>query len=259
MLAADDPLQRRDSFVYAELQGSLSFPYSRAATASFVLLDPSLSDRVGRMAQQSGTQRAEGEYVRAYYYRMRRECAAPNELLRLAIEEYPADETLRLEFLRPGSATLANDKAPAEIVEIAAGLKSQASIAVAGSGPSCREIGVQGAGTHGCAAGGGAVDERWYPEAVELRVNWRIRVTNAEQIALRRRSDLDDRSAAIMSPTLNLYGLRTRAGFVGRPARYRRGIGPSNYARLGHAAWCVRVNRRSRCERMRRRCAEHPR
>ncbi len=74
--------------------------------------------------------------------------------------------------------------------------------------------------------------DAWYPEALELRVNWRTRVTNPEQ--MRRFGDesisMIDRMI-IMNPTLTLYGMRARAGF----AAQRAGIvveSVSNYARL---------------------------
>jgi len=72
----------------------------------------------------------------------------------------------------------------------------------------------------------------WYSEALELRVNWRLWVTDA-----RNRKRFGDEAismidrVAIMSPTLNLYGLRARAGFsAGRPEVVVESL--SNYARL---------------------------
>jgi len=72
----------------------------------------------------------------------------------------------------------------------------------------------------------------WYAEALELRVNWRIRITGDKE-----RKRFGDEAImmidrlAIMSPTLNLYGLRTHAGFVaGRPEIVIESV--SNYARL---------------------------
>ena len=74
--------------------------------------------------------------------------------------------------------------------------------------------------------------DAWYPEAVELRVNWRLRVT--DETLQRRYADqavtLLDR-LAIMNPTLSLYGLRTRAGVAAhRPELVLESL--SSYARL---------------------------
>ena len=99
LFAAHDPLQRADSVVYGPLKESLSFPYLARRNGVFVLLDPSLADRVGRMSQFL-TGDARGEYLRAYYYRMKNQAQRSTETLRLAIDDYPADDSLRLEFLR---------------------------------------------------------------------------------------------------------------------------------------------------------------
>ena len=75
----------------------------------------------------------------------------------------------------------------------------------------------------------------WYPEALELRVNWRIRINNAKE--RKRFADeailMIDR-LAIMSPTLNLYALRAHAGLAAqRPEVAVESL--SNYARLALA------------------------
>ena len=74
--------------------------------------------------------------------------------------------------------------------------------------------------------------DAWYPEAVELRVNWRLRVSSPAD--KRRYADeavlLLDR-LALMSPTLSIYGLRARAGVAAqRPELVLESL--SNYARL---------------------------
>jgi hypothetical protein len=230
LFAAQDPLQRADSVVYGTLTESLSFQYLARRNGVFTLLDPSLSDRVGHMAQIL-TGDARGEYLRAYYYRMKRQVQRSNELLRLAIDDYPADDSLRLEFLRPWYSELAIDKAPPEIVEVANGLNEQAARVLAVARHAARQEWRE------VAIADGELAEVpwtsvWYAEAVELRVNWRIRVTDE-----RNRKRLGDEAIsmidrlAIMSPTLNLYGLRTRAGFVAdRPEVVVESL--SNYARL---------------------------
>src|SRR5256885_12130933 len=71
---------------------STLFPY----TTLFRSLDPSLADRAAHLAQNLGAS-PEGEYARAFYVRMQRELRRSSELLRLAIEQYPADQSLRQE------------------------------------------------------------------------------------------------------------------------------------------------------------------
>jgi hypothetical protein len=77
-----------------------------------------------------------------------------------------------------------------------------------------------------------AWSDAWYPEALEMRVNWRTRVTSEDQV--RRFSDesipMIDR-LTIMNPTLALYGLRARAGFAAkRPGIVVESV--SSYAKL---------------------------
>jgi spermidine synthase len=213
VLAAEDPLQRRDSFVFTEMRDQISFPYLARRNGVFVLLDPSLQDRIGHLANNLGPS-PDGEYVRAYYYRTRRQAQRSNERLRLAIGEYPNYEPLRQELLRGWISPLVHDRAPPELVEIAAGLRSPHSSAVIDAARLASK-----ADWEALAAADDRLAEipwtdTWYPEAVELRVLWRSRVTNPAQVARYAEEALRliDR-AAIMSPTLDLYQFRMRAGF----------------------------------------------
>ncbi len=237
LFAATDPLQRADSVVYGPLKDSLSFPYLARRNGIFVLLDPSLADRLGRVAQFLPGD-ARGEYLRAYYYRMKGQAQRSTELLRLAIDDYPADDSLRLEFLRPWYGELVTDKAPPEIAEVAKGLGAPAArVLEAGrhaTRSEWREVALADADLAEIPW-----TSVWYAEALELRANWRLWVTDA-----RNRKRYGDEALAmidrlaIMSPTLNLYGLRTRAGFSAeRPEVVVESL--SNYARL--AAGMVRA------------------
>jgi spermidine synthase len=230
LLAANDPLQRADSLVYGPLKDSLSFQYLARRNGVFAVLDGSLADRVGRMSQFLAGD-ARGEYLRAFYYRMKRQVQRSNELLRLAIDDYPADDSLRLEYLRPWFSELSIGKAPEEVVEVAKGLSPLPArvleIARHAAKSEWREVALADEDLAQVAW-----TDLWYAEAIELRVNWRIRVTEAK--ARKRYADeaitMIDR-LAIMSPTLNLYGLRTRAGFAAdRPDIVVESL--SNYARL---------------------------
>jgi hypothetical protein len=211
-LAPYDPLQRADSFVYTELRRQLSFPYLVRRNGIFLLLDPSLADRAGRVAQILGAS-AEGEYARAFYYRMQRQTRRSAELLRLAIDQYPQDLPLRQEFLRSHLSAMARGEAPPEITEVAAGLNGPPAALLAAArhaaNSNWREVAL-------------ADDElaeipwrdTWYPEALELRVNWRTRVSTdqARRYAGEAIPMIDRLS--IMNPTLELHALRARAGFA---------------------------------------------
>jgi spermidine synthase len=239
VLAAEDPLQRRDSFIYTELRDRLEFPYIARRTGAFVLLDPSLIDRLGRMAGNLGAS-PEGEYVQAYYYRSRRELRRAAEHLRLALEEFPDNEALRQEFLRPALGSLAHGNASPETVEVAAGLRTQASIVVLEAAGYAAKSDWKELARADARLAEVPWTNTWYPEASELRLNWRTRVTNPEQKSRYGDEALSmiDR-AAIMSPTLGLYGFRIRAGFsMQRPEVVVESI--RSYAKL--ASQMVRFN-----------------
>jgi spermidine synthase len=211
LLAGFDPMQRADSLVYRELRDKLSFPYLIRRNGVFSMLDPSLIDRSLRVAQFLGKS-GDGEYARAFSYRLRHEFPRANQYLSLAIDEYPHVDSLRLEFLKPAFGPLANGTAPPESVELAAKLDATAKFILETAGHAARGEWRQVA----------AADERlseipwtyeWYAEVIELRVNWRIRVSQNGRRFGDEALTLIDRTA-IMSPTLGLYGLRARAGFV---------------------------------------------
>jgi hypothetical protein len=225
-----DPLQRADSVAYGPLKDLISFQYIARRNSVFSVLDPSLSDRIARMAQILAGD-ARGEYLRAFYYRMNRQPQRSSELLRLAIDDYPADDSLRLDFLRGWFNELAIDKAPPEIVEVAAKLNPGPAGILAAARHAARNEWRDVAMADAQLAEVPWTDV-WYAEALELRVNWRIRITGDKE-----RKRFGDEAImmidrlAIMSPTLNLFGLRTHAGFVaGRPEVVIESV--SSYARL---------------------------
>ena len=230
LLAAMDPLRRADSLAYGALKDEISFPYIARRIGVFSALDASLQDRIARMAQILAGD-ARGEYLRAFYFRMSRQTQRANELLRLAIDDYPSDDSLRLDFLRGWFNELATGKAPPEIVEVAAALQPRPASILAAARHAAKDEWRQVALADSALAEVPWTDV-WYAEALELRVNWRIRVNGAKE--RKRFGDeailLLDR-LAIMSPTLNLYALRTHAGFAAnRPDVVVESL--SNFARL---------------------------
>jgi hypothetical protein len=230
LLAAYDPLQHPDSLVFGSLRARLDFPYLVRRNGIFLMLDASLSDRTARLAQILGDS-PEGEYARAFFYRMRNQAQRSSELLRLAIDQYPKNAALRQEYLRSYFAELARGQASTEISEVATPLDGPAAALLAAARQAAaanwREVAIADAQLAEIPW-----NDPWYPEALELRVNWRTRVNNPEQ--KKRYGDeaipMIDR-LAIMNPTLALYGMRARAGFAAqRPAVVVESV--SNYARL---------------------------
>jgi len=239
LLAAADPLQQEDSFVYRALRNQLSFDYIARRNSVFGLSDPSLADRLRRMAVILG-KGPDAEYARAFYLRTMGQSRRSDEFLRIAIEEYPADESLRLEYLRNRFGALVRDQASPEDVEVAAGLKGVSAAILAAARHAAQndwkavadmdDLLAQVPWTH-----------NWQAEAVELRVNWRNRIPNPQ--FQRRAGDdairLIDR-LGIMNPTLGLYVLRASSGLTARrPEVVIESI--ASYARLGKSMVSARV------------------
>jgi spermidine synthase len=230
LVAGLDPLQRADSLVYGALKDQLSFQYIARRISVFAMLDASLADRVARMAHILAGD-ARGEYLRAFFYRMTRQVQRSTELLQLAIDDYPADDSLRLDFLRSWFGELASDKAPPEIVEVAAKLNPRPASILAAARHAAKNEWREVAMAESQLAEVPWTDV-WYAEALELRANWRIHITTPkERVRYADEAIMMIDRLAIMSPTLDLYGLRTRAGFAAnRPEIVVESV--SNYARL---------------------------
>jgi predicted membrane-bound spermidine synthase len=236
-LGGKDPLQNPDSEIFRDLGGQLSFPYLVRRNALFQRIDPSLTERTRRLAGILG-QSAQGEYARAFYIRMQRQTQRADQMLRLAIDEYPADEPLRQEYLRDQFDDLALGQATPAADEVAATL----------TGPSAALLAAKRHAAHSEWLEVARADpqlaqiqweDTWYPEALELRVSWRARVTNPEQARrLAEQSIAMIDRFSIMNPTLQLYAMRAQAGFtLQRPAIVVESV--SNYVRL--AAGLVRA------------------
>jgi len=230
VLAGYDPWQRKDSVIYEGLRERLSFPYMIRRNGVFVLIDASVADRLAHMSQILGNT-ADGDYARAFYYRMKRQGDRSNQLLRLSIDQYPDYPPLRQEFLRDSFGALARGDAPPEIVEVAAALRGPPADLLVATQHAARGEWLEVARADQRLAEIPWTDA-WYPEALELRINWRTRVNNPEQ--MRRFGDesisMIDRMI-IMNPTLTLYGMRARAGFASqRPGIVVESV--FNYARL---------------------------
>lgn len=230
MLAAYDPLQRPDSFVYRTLRDRLSMPYLVRRVGVFVQIDPSAIDRVRNIAQILGDS-AEGEYARAFFYRLHGQRQRSLELLRLAIDQYPNEPALREEYLRGFIPSLVKGTAAPDVVEVASKLEGAPALllkaASQGANGDLRAV---------VAADAGLAEilwrDAWYPEALEMRVDWRTQVSSPEH--MRRFGDealpMVDRMV-IMTPTLLLLKMRAQAGLAAqRPAVVVESL--SAYARL---------------------------
>ncbi len=213
ILAAYDPLQRPDSFVFRELAPSLSFDYIVRRMAPFVPLDASLVDRIERLGRILGAT-PQGEYARASTLALRGNLEAGARTLRQGLLLYPDSDLLRYDVIRPALGQLAAGTASAEMTEEAGKLR--------GSGPVViRALRLAAAGDWpGLAAMDGelarvAWTDPWSIDAVQLRADWRSRVSTPE-----RKRALGDEAIALLdriitvSPSLALYRLRARSALT---------------------------------------------
>jgi len=238
-LAGYDPVQRADSEFYGRLREQLSFPYLARRNGVFVLLDPSLSERAWNMGKILGDS-ADGEYVRAFAWRMQRQQQRSIEMLRLAIDQYPDSEPLRQEYLRNQIGALAGGSATPEVRAVAAGLSGPSTALLEAAGHAARSEWAQVADRDASLAEI-SWDDAWYPEALEMRVNWRTRVTDADRARhFAEESILMIDRLTQMNPTLQLYAMRSRAGFTAkRPGVVLESV--SNYVRLASGMARARV------------------
>jgi hypothetical protein len=123
---------------------------------------------------------------------------------------------------------LAGGKAPPEIDELARGLAPLPAVLLESARHAVKNEWREVALADSALARIGWTDA-WYPEAAELRANWRLRVSNPEE--RRRYADEALQMLDRLAGTVSLYGLRTRAGLAAdRPDIVLESL--SNYARL---------------------------
>jgi spermidine synthase len=213
ILAAYDPLQRPDSFIYKELRNRLRFDYMVRRDGVFVGIDRSLVDRVRMVATHLGASE-EGELARAQFYRLRGERQRAVDGLRAALANYPDSSRVRYEFVRPYLGPLMRETAPPEVTAEANKLTGQAAATLAVLKLSTEEKWPEIAALDGALAGADVLDP-WYPETVEIRADWRGRVSSGQ-----RKRQLGDEAIGLVDrlvtnqPTVALFGLRIRAGMT---------------------------------------------
>ena len=154
-----------------------------------------------------------------------------HRMLRLAVDQYPRDLPLRQEYLRSYLPALARGTASPEVAEVAAALDGPPALLLKAA-----RLGVNAdlRGVVAAVAGLAEIPWRdaWYPEALEMRVDWRTQVSSPEH--MRRFGDeaipMIDRMI-IMTPTLLLLKFRAQAGLAAQnPAVVMESL--SSYARL---------------------------
>jgi spermidine synthase len=213
LLGSYDPLRRPDSFIYREMRDRLAFDYIARRQITFIPLDASIGDRLLAMARVLGNS-ADGYVVRILTMTAGGQGIEARRVAREALSLFPEDDRLRFEFLRPSLGSLAEGKAPAEVVDEAARFG---------------EIGtmMMNARRHGVRAQWSELarmdrqlaqvpwTDPWKFDAIHARADWRGRVsTPSERVRLGDEGIAILDPALVISPTLSLYSLRARCAMA---------------------------------------------
>jgi spermidine synthase len=212
-LAAYDPLQRADSWLYRDLGDRLAFDHVARRIATFISIDDSITDRLRRVERAlEGT--AHGAYIHAVMLASTGRGQLAAQYIREALARHPDSQVLRFEFLRPWFPALARGVAPSEVSAEAARLEGAAAAVLSAGSLSVRDD-WEGLPELDAALASAEWTAPWKIESVLMRAEWRVRVTNED---LRRRLAnealaLIDQALLVM-PTVSLFALRARAALV---------------------------------------------
>ncbi len=218
LLAAYDPLQNPDSWVYKQLGGRLAFDYIIRRNANYLQLDRSLRDRVQHIIDALGPgpdarlgawylRRAQGDVVGAQ--RMAHENAelAPDHAASMYIA------------LQPEVTALRGAEPPAELAAEIARLPDSARATLLGTGFAARSD-YQGLAALDPVLATAAWTDTWRLDATMLRADWRARVANSDRSKgfADQALEMLDRDA-MFTPSPATFGLRlTAAVTADRPA-----------------------------------------
>jgi spermidine synthase len=209
-LAAYDPLQAGAPWLYRELAPALDLAYVARRQMFFRGLDPSVVDRVRRLGANLG-EGEQGLYVRMLLLNAAGSFEASRRLAREAVAAYPQSALLRYAALQPLIGQLARGQDDPELAALAAGLPPSARAAVEGP-----RLVVQGRFADLSQLDPVLAEARftdlWYPDALQLRAEWRSRVTNpgiSRALADQAISLLD--GIVVVQPSLPAYAIRARA------------------------------------------------
>jgi len=213
ILDAYDPLQRPNSFIYSGLASRLSFAYMARRMALFTAIDATMPNRIARMARLLGDP-SMSAYAQAIAISSGGDTRAAQRLFRESLALDPRNDAARYELVRPSLAALAQGRAPADIAAEASQLQ----------GPPAAVI---QAGRHAVAGewaklptldgelAAARYTDPWYIECVQMRVDWRTRVSTPEHRARLGREALGLIEEIIVSqPNASMYALRARSAIA---------------------------------------------
>jgi hypothetical protein len=216
VLESSDPLQRRGSWIYAA-GSQFSFPYMARRLAQFISTDPSHADRILRMSQLIADP-STAAYVESVARSSRGDVNGARRLLSESLGIDPSNQNARFELIRSSLAQLSHDTAPADIAAEAAQLPSVPAALLQAGRYAVREEWKALPGLDTVLAQSRWTDP-WHPECVQMRANWRLRVTNPEHRGrLGRDALLLLEELVLTQPSTVTLSLRARAAIaINRP------------------------------------------
>ena len=210
ILAPYDPLQRRGSAIVTNPDMRISYSYLARRIAHFIAIDPGVPERLRQMARLIPNP-STSTYVLATERAAVGDQRAAARLFQESLALDPQNRAARFELVRPWLAPLAQNRAPEDISAFARGLEGSAAAVVE-------------SGRHAAAGDWAKVPaldrelraaqwtDAWYFESVQMRADWRTRVSNPEARPRMGREALQLLDDAVVShPTPTLYSLRARA------------------------------------------------
>jgi len=213
ILDAYDPMQRPNSFIYSELANRLSFAYIARRMALFTAIDATMPKRITRMARLLDDP-SMSAYAQAIAIGSGGDTRVAQRLIRESLALDPHNDAARYELVRPWLAALAQARAPADVVTEASRLQGPPAaviqagkLAVAGEWPKLPALDGELAAAR--------YTDPWYVECVQMRVDWRTRVSTPEHRARFGREALGLIEEIIVSqPNASMYALRARAAIA---------------------------------------------
>jgi spermidine synthase len=214
-LAAYDPLQRADSPVFGAYRGALDYGYMARRQLFFRALDPSVMDRVRRMAALIPYPDQRG-YAQALLTGANGDATRADAMIRELAMTAPGNSRLLYTAVQAQleQAARASRAVPADLERAIAALPVSAQATLRG----VRLLRAQDLG--GLAQLDAALAEAewtdpWFADAVQLRAEWRARVANPEVA----KAYADEGIAlldrlAVVQPSLGLHVLRSRAALT---------------------------------------------
>jgi predicted membrane-bound spermidine synthase len=216
VLESYDPLIRRGSWVYAP-DSQLAYGYMARRLAQFIATDASHASRIMRMSKLVPNP-SMAAYVEAIALGSRGDAMGARRLLRESLGIDPSNQQARFDLLRPSLGQLSHDKASAEITAEAEKLPAVPVAVVQAGRHAVREEWEALPALDPVLAQSRWTDT-WHVEAVLMRADWRLHVSNPQYRARYARDALLlIEELALTQPSMTTLAMRGRAAIaINRP------------------------------------------